>query len=190
MATDTDVEMSFADMAKAALSDSQRDILISQPAPLREAVYQRIEASLRLSARLQMAACCMTGINPVIFERVVAEEQRRLDADAARHNLLVKLVQGNASFIVLSTLLGTDKATYTRIRSELGITSQASRKQIDDLTSVRIYRKWEELGCSISVETVLQLHEFSGESISILWSLLQDWQQVRAMVGRRSQCQI
>lgn len=185
MLTD-DVLMDFVKMAKAVLSDAQRELLESQPVALREAVYRRIEESLRLSARLQMQACCGSGINPVILERVINDEQRKLEADAKRYDGLVRMLRGGASFALLRSLYAIDKTTFSKMRVELDVATTANRKKIiDESVSVALYREWEKLDRSTTtVETLLHLHDFCGESIHVIWGLLQDWEQVRAMVKR------
>ena len=180
---DDDV-MSFEDMAQAMLSESQHAILANKPEPLREAVYRRVEASLRLSAKWHMKACYGSGIDPVIFERVLTGEQRILDAHAAHQQMLTDLIKGGASFMVMRTVLDINKTTFDRLRKELEISESPSR-HIDDALSVRIYRKWESLERSISANVLLQLHEFSGVSISAIWNLLQDWQQVNLKAESR-----
>ena len=178
---DDDV-MSFEDMAQAMLSESQHAILANKPEPLREAVYRRVEASLRLSAKWHMKACYGSGIDPVIFDRVLTDEQRILDAHAAYQQMLTDLIGGGASFMVMRTVMGMNKKTFDRIRKELGMCEPSSRF-IDDSVSVAIYRKWETLERSMSADSLLQLHKFSGVSISVIWNLLNDWQQVGLKTG-------
>ena len=185
MIIEIDMDLSFSDMAEATLNDTQRALLAAQPDVLRAAVYQRIEASLRVSAKLQLASCYQLGISTFTFERVIREEHHKLAAEFAHQDLMTRLVAGGASFTVLHTLCNMDKATFTRIRHALGLKVPPSRKSIDDATSVSIYRDWELMKWAVTPESLLQLHESSGASINAIWSLLQDWQYVQAKMARR-----
>jgi hypothetical protein len=167
-------------MARQTLNSSQIAQLASQPLALQEAVYTRIETSLRMSAYTQLASYYLSGINQATLERVMEEERYRINVDQSSHNVIVRLIGNGAPFSLLFSLCNLDRSSFKRIRERLGITATPNRRvAVDDALSVKLYRDWESMGKTVDAETILKLHDSSGESIYAIWQLLQEWQDIQ-----------
>ncbi len=176
----------ISQIAEAALSATQRHYLDGFCEALRERAYRRVKAALCLSVRMQVDYCSQVGIEQSVLERLVNTEQLALALEQGRSELALKLIQGGAPLAMLHTLLGMGKREFTAIRKALGMSLPVSRKQVDDDESARIYRQWEQMGNPTDVEGFLQLHAVSGQSIHVLWGLVQDWQQAHQQRGTAS----
>ncbi len=168
------------------LTVQQKSYLDSLPDDLRQRVYAAVGRSLGVSARMQLIYCSQVGIGQAVLERLVKTEQTAMEMDQGRDALAYRLVQCGASLPLLVTLLGMDKQTFTHIRKILGLSGSNSRKCVGDEESVHIYRLWEGMGKPTDVEGFLGLHEASGQSLHILWGLVQDWQHAQQQRGKAS----
>jgi hypothetical protein len=165
-------------MADTALNARQRDYLDALAEPVRGLAWSRVRDAMHTAARLQVEFCCQVGISQTALERLVLDvqaevERRELDAQLAR-----LLVQAGANFMVVRSFLPNfNKPEFSRLRQELGLVGQQpARKAVGEEESVRIYRQWQALGKPDSADGLLALHRESGQPLSVLWGLVQDWQ--------------
>lgn len=170
-------------LVEQALSSSQRQLLDSKPAPLRERLYGRIRSALLTSVRVQIEYCSRVGVDPVALGRLILKEEEVWQQEKIWQEQKQQLVAAGASFVMANTLLGISRREFDAMRKALGMSGATGRKSVDDVESARIYRQWEALGKATNLEGFLSLYQVSGQPLRVLWGLVQDWRQVQQRIG-------
>jgi hypothetical protein len=173
-------------MAEAALNDNQRGYIEGQTPAVRELAWSWVMAAMRATAHFQVESCFRAGVNQTALERLVGYAQMEVERRQYIAKLASQLVGAGAGFMVAQALLpGLGKADFVRLRREQGQAGQQpARKLMGEDESARIYRQWQALGKPGDAEGLLELHRESGQPLTVLWGLVQDWQCQTTVKGK------